>query len=249
MAASIESGRQVEGQDSSEVLNTKKIGSIIISASPGRGSTTVARELEKLLESYEIPVGMHMIGELRRRIYRAATGQEIIGPHERDSETDRRIDSKTRTLVKKARPEKLLIIEGQNAAVNAFLAEYDAQRRGEPISPHFSALIVCDPEIAGERVWGRERERAEKEGKHFTKTVNEVIAENEARHRGNLNHYWDSVPFLAAHQTDPHNPQDENALALYNGVYDSSHAPAKFIATQILVDLIDRNAIEIPKAA
>jgi len=244
----MEREQRLELRTSPEVENSKKIGSIIISASPGRGSTTVARELRDLLSFYKAPIrNIHMVGEISRRAYKRRTGQDIIGPHDRDQEIDKRIDAKTRTLVKTATPEELIIIEGQNAAVNAYLAEFDAQRRGERISPHYSVLLVCDPIVAGERVWEREKEKATTQGREFNKTLEDIIAENEARHQYNLPYYWNAVPFLGANRTDPHNPADPHARRLYTSVFDTTDAPAKYVAAQILVDIIDRKGIELPQ--
>lgn len=231
-----------------EKISPRPAGSIIISGEGGRGTSEGARRLSTLLKENGIPVrGIHMVGERSRELYKKRTGKIFMGAYDRDPEIDKKIDERTRRLVKNASPENgLIIIEGQNAAVNAYIAQFDAQRRGERIAPSASFLFVCDPEVAGQRVWNREREKALDRGEEFTLTVEEMIENNRARHENDLQYWWQSVPFLGANRTDPHDKYDKNARELYDGVIDTTSVPPEYVAMQMFVSLLERGLVTIP---
>lgn len=228
-----------------ELASSGEAGSISISGSGGRGTSEGSRRLRNLLiERGHNVRAIRMVGEITRKEYKRKTGQDIVGAYDRDPEIDRRIDARTRSLIQTATPDNMLIVEGQNAAVNAYLAKHNAQARGVNIAPYASFLFITDPKVAGERVWNREREKAEVKGQTFTKTIEDCIRETAERHDHDLPYWWKSVPFLGAHRTDPHNPNDPNARKLYTSVIDTTRANPDEIATMMYLHLIERDFLE-----
>lgn len=234
-----------ERRKKSEIDNSDLVGSIVISGMGGRGTTEGARRLKKLLDDFGHKTRpIREIGEISRKAYRDRTGGlEIIGSYDRDPNIDKGIDRKTRELIKTGSSDNLLIVEGQNAAVNALIAIFDSQKKGDKIPPYASFLFVCDPEIAGERVWNRQKYKAQEQGHVFTKTIEDVIRETQERHDNDLLYWWDSVPYLGAKGIDPHDYNNPDARKLYTATLDTSFAPPDVIAMQMYMELIENGMI------
>lgn len=198
---------------------------ITISGPSGVGKTKVA---EFLAKRYGIPEDRFIkTGRILRELAGDATGYI-----KRPISVDRKLDSRQVEIVRTARVEKPVILEGRLAGVIASEERRKARKQGADL-PVVSVLLTASSRIRHRRILTRDKER------NPSLTLREVKSLTQEREIGDRGRWKEVHPELI--KGDPFLPSniDRDGNPIYDAVISTSRLPVEGVAETIHRFLVD----------
>lgn len=235
--------RMPERQETSPVKEKYKFnfGVLTISGPSGAGKTRFA---EELCDALGIPQeNFFKAGGKVRGEYRKKSGEEIVGIFKRGRKVDQNIDSEQAEIIRNANPSSPIIMEGRLAAIIAAEENAKAVKEGKPPYPVITFNISVDEDVAAQRIFNRQYEKAHENGQPLpTRALVKRLTRE--RHEADLKPWSRDHAILIGH--DPFDPdlKDEDGNQVYDYTINSSHASVNEMVQSFIAALVAHEALE-----